>query len=107
MPEGNYTLTFVCEGGGKAFLTARVEERELIDFGAVFSTVRAKVLESSFRNRALWKSPHPAWMRLCFTRTTSLPELSHSIGRSSGHYGVTEVVFTECRKCHRLTAVEL
>jgi len=43
VPEGNYTLTFVCEGGGKAFLTARVEERELIDFGAVCTGARESI----------------------------------------------------------------
>ena len=31
---GSYTLTLVCEGGGKAFLAVRSAGRELVDLGA-------------------------------------------------------------------------
>ncbi|MCQ6269393.1 hypothetical protein M8J71_02645 [Pseudarthrobacter sp. R1] len=43
MPEGNYSLVLACDGGGKAFLTARMEERELIDFGAACNGVRESI----------------------------------------------------------------
>ena len=43
VPEGNYTLVLACDGGGKAFLTARVEERELIDFGAACNGARENI----------------------------------------------------------------
>lgn len=34
VPAGSYTLTLVCEGGGKAFLAVRSGGRELADLGA-------------------------------------------------------------------------
>lgn len=34
IPAGKYTLTFVCEGGGKAFLAVRSGGKELADLGA-------------------------------------------------------------------------
>lgn len=34
VPAGSYTLTLVCEGGGKAFLAVRSSGRELADLGA-------------------------------------------------------------------------
>ena len=43
VPEGNYSLVLVCDGGGKAFLTARMEERELIDFGAACTGARESI----------------------------------------------------------------
>lgn len=43
VPEGDYTLVLACDGGGKAFLTARVEERELIDLGAACNGARENI----------------------------------------------------------------
>lgn len=43
VPEGNYTLVLACDGGGKAFLTARLEEHELIDFGAACNGARESI----------------------------------------------------------------
>jgi hypothetical protein len=34
VPAGKYTLTLVCEGGGKAFLAVRSGGKELVDLGA-------------------------------------------------------------------------
>ncbi|MDO5866978.1 hypothetical protein [Paenarthrobacter sp. SD-2] len=34
VPEGSYTLTLACDGGGKAFLTARVGDGESVRLGA-------------------------------------------------------------------------
>jgi hypothetical protein len=34
VPAGSYTLTLVCEGGGKAFLAVRSAGKELADLGA-------------------------------------------------------------------------
>jgi hypothetical protein len=34
VPAGSYTLTLVCEGGGKAFLAVRSGGKELADLGA-------------------------------------------------------------------------
>jgi hypothetical protein len=34
VPAGTYTLTLVCDGGGKAFLAVRSAGRELVDLGA-------------------------------------------------------------------------
>lgn len=34
VPAGRYTLTLVCEGGGKAFLAVRSGGRELVDLAA-------------------------------------------------------------------------
>lgn len=34
VPAGSYTLTLVCEGGGKAFLAVRSSGKELADLGA-------------------------------------------------------------------------
>lgn len=34
VPAGSYTVTFVCEGGGKAFLAVSSGGRQLLDLGA-------------------------------------------------------------------------
>jgi hypothetical protein len=34
VPAGKYTLTLVCDGGGKAFLAVRSGGKELVDLGA-------------------------------------------------------------------------
>ena len=34
VPAGSYTVTFVCEGGGKAFLAVSSGSRQLLDLGA-------------------------------------------------------------------------
>ncbi|WP_255771308.1 hypothetical protein [Pseudarthrobacter sulfonivorans] len=34
VPAGTYTLTLVCDGGGKAFLAVRSAGQELVDLGA-------------------------------------------------------------------------
>lgn len=34
LPAGTYTLTLVCDGGGKAFLAVRSAGQELVDLGA-------------------------------------------------------------------------
>jgi hypothetical protein len=34
IPAGTYTLTLVCDGGGKAFLAVRSAGQELVDLGA-------------------------------------------------------------------------
>jgi hypothetical protein len=34
VPAGTYSLTLVCDGGGKAFLAVRSAGRELVDLGA-------------------------------------------------------------------------
>lgn len=34
VPAGRYTLTLVCDGGGKAFLAVRSGGKEIVDLGA-------------------------------------------------------------------------
>ena len=43
VPGGSYTLTLACEGGGKAFLTARAGEGELIRLGAACNGARESI----------------------------------------------------------------
>lgn len=43
VPAGTYTLTLVCEGGGKAFLAVRSGGRELADLGAACYGTRESV----------------------------------------------------------------
>lgn len=43
VPAGTYTLTLVCEGGGKAFLAVRSGGRELADLGAACYSTRESV----------------------------------------------------------------
>lgn len=43
VPAGSYTLTLVCEGGGKAFLAVRSGGRELADLGAACNGSRETV----------------------------------------------------------------
>jgi hypothetical protein len=43
VPAGSYTLTLVCEGGGKAFLAVRFGGRELADLGAACYGTRESV----------------------------------------------------------------
>ena len=43
VPAGSYTLTLVCEGGGKAFLAVRSGGKELADLGAACYGTRESV----------------------------------------------------------------
>ena len=43
VPAGSYTLTLVCEGGGKAFLAVRSSGKELADLGAACYGTRESV----------------------------------------------------------------
>jgi hypothetical protein len=43
VPAGTYTLTLVCEGGGKAFLAVRSSGKELADLGAACYGTRESV----------------------------------------------------------------
>jgi hypothetical protein len=43
VPAGSYTLTLVCDGGGKAFLAVRSGGRELADLGAACNGTRESV----------------------------------------------------------------
>ncbi len=43
VPAGKYTLTLVCEGGGKAFLAVRSGGKELADHGAACYGARESV----------------------------------------------------------------
>lgn len=43
VPAGTYTLTLVCDGGGKAFLAVRSGGRELADLGAACYSTRESV----------------------------------------------------------------
>jgi hypothetical protein len=43
VPAGSYTLTLVCEGGGKAFLAVRSAGKELADLGAACYGTRESV----------------------------------------------------------------
>lgn len=43
VPAGRYTLTLVCEGGGKAFLAVRSAGREVADLGAACYGTRESV----------------------------------------------------------------
>lgn len=43
VPAGKYTLTLVCEGGGKAFLAVRSGGRQLADLGAACYGTREAV----------------------------------------------------------------
>jgi len=43
VPAGTYTVTFVCEGGGKAFLAVRSAGKELADLGAACYGTRESV----------------------------------------------------------------
>jgi hypothetical protein len=43
VPAGSYTLTLVCEGGGKAFLAVRSGGKELADLGAACYGTRETV----------------------------------------------------------------
>lgn len=43
VPAGTYTLTLICEGGGKAFLAVRSGGRELADLGAACYGTRESV----------------------------------------------------------------
>jgi hypothetical protein len=50
VPAGKYTLTLVCDGGGKAFLAVRSGGKELMDLGAACygtrETARITITES-------------------------------------------------------------
>lgn len=43
VPAGSYTLTLVCEGGGKAFLAVRSAGKELADLGAACNGTKESV----------------------------------------------------------------
>ena len=43
VPAGSYTLTLVCEGGGKAFLAVRSAGKEMADLGAACNGTKESV----------------------------------------------------------------